>query len=198
MSKEKNKGKRQAPTANNQSERTFEQRVADTILQGATTRKTFDVEGFSFTITDPTPATLMMISAEISQLPKVNLQAENILQEVLTIAKDTHMLGRIAAILILGAKRIKQHNTITTAKRKRVWSWRKFKKVERNYSLKTIEEIDWLSNYILDNLTIKTLAAFISARLSEMQIGDFFGLTTSLSAVNTLKATKEVETVRGE
>lgn len=69
-----------------------------------------------------------------------------------------------------------------------------FKRKER-----TVEEIDWLSDYLLDNVTIKTLAELISVRLAEMQIGDFFGLTTSLSAVNIIKATKEVEeTVHGE
>ena len=177
----------------------FEQRVAEAILQGSLKGKVFEVGGEKYTVTEPTPATLMMVSAEVAKMPQVNANTDNVLHEILRTAKDTEVLGKIAAILIIGAKRIKEHRQKTVYLSSERLNF--FKRITTSFKRKerTVEEIDWLSEYLLDNVTIKTLAELISVRLAEMQIGDFFGLTTSLSAVNIIKATKEVEeTVHGE
>lgn len=178
--------------------------VAETILQTSTTGSTISIDGQEYTITDPTPATLMMVSSEVSKLPKVDMGSENILFEVLRTAKDMQPIGRIAAILILGAKRIREDNeqggnkgcsTPTT----RRYGWFAFlTKKNKKEVVRKKSELDTLAQKCLETVTIRTLSAFIGKRLSEMQVGDFFGLTTSLSAVNLLKATKEVETVHGE
>lgn len=177
----------------------FEQRVAEAILQGSLKGKAFEIGGEKYTVTEPTPATLMMVSAEVTKIPQVNANTDNVLHEILRTAKDTEVLGKIAAILIIGAKRIKEHRQKTVCLSSERLNF--FKRITTSFKRKerTVEEIDWLSEYLLDNVTIKTLAELISVRLAEMQIGDFFGLTTSLSAVNIIKATKEVEeTVHGE
>lgn len=188
----------QGVPAKDSDRKTTEQIVAETILQTATTGSTIDVDGQEFTITDPTPATLMMVSAEVSRMPRVNTKADNILFEVLRTAKDTNPIGRIAAILILGAKRIKEGHFIRAQKQSTRWSWRRMRRVREWKTIWRQSELDWLSEKLLDSLTIATLSELITKRLGEMQIGDFFGLTTSLSAINILKATKEVETPHGE
>lgn len=177
----------------------FEQRVSEAILQGSVNGKVFEVEGEKYPVTEPTPATLMMVSAEVTKMPRVNASSDNILNETLRTAKDAAVIGRIAAVLILGARRIKEHRLRTvnrkTSGKRRFPAWAEIPFRQR----KRVEELEWLSEYLLDNLTVKTLADLISMRLGEMQIGDFFGLTTSLSAVNILKATVEVEeTAHGE
>lgn len=179
-------------------QKTTEQIVAETILQTSTTGSKIDIDGMEYTITDPTPATLMMVSAEVSCMPHVNQQADNILFEVLRMAKDAQPIGRIAAILILGAKRVRENYEISWRKKVRKWSWRKFRHITEWKVMKTQNELDWLAEQLIDTLTTATLSNLIMKRLGEMQIGDFFGLTTSLSAINILKPTKEVETARGE
>lgn len=131
-----------------------------------------------YTVTPPTPATLIMASAYCAKLPKMNPYG-NIVTEILLHAKDAEAIGKVVAVLILGAKRINQNRKIRTGI---------FRK--RN-------EFEWLSQYLMENMTIKDVAKVIAQRLTEMQIGDFFGLTTSLSAVNITKATKEVGTQSG-
>lgn len=179
--------------------------MAETILQASTTGNTINIDGQEYTITDPTPATLMMVSSEVSKLPKVDMESENILFEVLRTAKDMQPIGRIAAILILGAKRIREGSeqggnkggsTPTTRRN----GWFSFLQTKNNNkeAVQKRSELDTLSQKCLETVTIRTLSAFIGKRLSEMQVGDFFGLTTSLSAVNLLKTTKEVETAHGE
>ena len=188
---------------NKNTSKTLEQVVAETILQASTTGSTITIDGQEYTITDPTPATLMMVSSEVSKLPKVDMGSENILFEVLRTARDMQPIGRIAAILILGAKRIREDSeqgedkggsTPTTRRN----GWFSFLTNNNKEAVQKRSELDTLAQKCLETVTIRTLSAFIGKRLSEMQVGDFFGLTTSLSAVNLLKTTKEVETAHGE
>lgn len=183
--------------------RTLEQRVVDTLVLDNLTGHTIEVAGKTYTFTDPTPATLMMVSAEVSQMPSIDSNTKNVLYEVLLKAKDAKPLGRIAAIMLLGAKRIKENHIITslTASNspKKKWSWRKLRFVHGGTTEKKQTELDWLADQILSGVTTKTLAQLIGKRIAEMQVGDFFGLTTSLSAINMIRATKEeVETAHGE
>ena len=50
-----------------------------------------------------------------------------------------------------------------------------------------------LSKIILDNIRPSVMLNIIIRRLNDLEIGDFFGITTSLSEINLLKPTKEVE-----
>lgn len=179
-------------------ERTIEEIVADTILQGNMTGKVITIDGKDYRITDPTPATLMMVSAEVSKMPHIDMHPDNILLEVLRTAKNAKPIGRIAAIMILGAKRIMEHNKVTLCKQTKRWSWRHFRYVHEWTESNSVNELDYLTKVILTSITIQTLSDFITERLKELQIGAFFGLTTTLSEVNILKPTKVVETAHGE
>ena len=160
-------------------QKTLEQQVCDTILQRKTT--SLEIEGRTYEIPAPTPATIMMVSAEVHKMPRIQQNPKSILNEALRTAKDCEALGRIAAILVLGAKRINENHKVVRSERRK-WNWRKFR-------FTTEQETE----SIMEELKPSTLNETITQRLMEMQVGDFFGLTTSLSAINTLEATKEVE-----
>jgi hypothetical protein len=172
----------------------LEKLVTDTILQRAS--ESIVIDGVEYPITPPTPATIILISKFASTLPVVNRSADNILYEVLVTAKDCSVIGKIAATLLLGAKRVKENRHVyleeTTEKRR--WSWAKMSYIVEKTTT-TIDkglELDYFAERILDEVTTETLLRIVSKRLGMMQIGDFFELTTSLSEANQLKRTKEV------
>lgn len=168
-------------------QKTLEQQVVDTILQRKTT--SLEIDGRTYEIPAPTPATLMMVSEETYNMPEIQQNPNSIMNETLRTAKDCKALGRIAAILVLGAKRIRENHKVETAQIKK-WSWRKFRFITET---KTESELDYIATRILEEISPRMLNEAITKRLLEMQVGDFFGLTTSLCATNILKATKEVE-----
>ena len=165
----------------------LEKIVTDTILQRAS--DVIVIDGTEYPITPPTPATLILVSELVAELPVINRHTDNIIREVLSSAKDLSVIGKITATLILGAKRIKERR-YKTIKQKR---WGVFSKTER------VLEIDYLAERILNDVTNKTLVELISKRLGMMQIGDFFEVTTFLSEANLIKRTREVvATVSGD
>ncbi|MCC8175532.1 MAG: hypothetical protein LIO91_03770 [Bacteroidales bacterium] len=173
---------------------TLEQKVADCILQQ--TSDTLEIEGHSFEICPPTPATLILISKLVSQLPVFDDKAENMMYEVLRTAKDLSIVGDICAAFIIGAKRIKENRKVVTksVEYKHRWSWRKLRKVtEPIVTARETTEFKWLAEELLYEVTNETLVRLVAKRLSMMQMADFFALTTSLSVANHLKRTKEVE-----
>lgn len=178
----------------------LEKLVSDAILQ--TSSDVIVIDGVEYPITPPTAGTVIMISELVSQLPVVNGQTDNVLLEVLGTAKDLSVIGKIAATLILGAKRIKErrYKTITHTTKTKRWSWRKFRfVVDRVTTTERALEVDYLAELILNEVTNETLVKLVSKRLGLMQIGDFFELTTFLSEVNHLKRTREVvATASGE
>ena len=98
------------------------------------------------------------------------------------------MLGDIVAVLILGAKGLT--NTVTRKViRKRFFGLIKSETEETV----TIDRKAELSKIILDNIRPSVMLNIIIRRLNDLEIGDFFGITTSLSEINLLKPTKEVE-----
>lgn len=180
---------------------TLEKAVADAILERASDSIT--VEGHKFDIAPPTPATLILISELVSTMPPVNRDAPNVLYEVLGTAKDLRVIGKIVATLILGAKRIRENRKIDEASetiKHRRWSWRKFRRVEtENVKARTSRfEVDWLADKLLYEVTPQIMLKITAKRLGNMQLADFFELTTSLSAANLTKRTKEVETAHGD
>lgn len=181
----------------NTENKTLEQRVVDTLVLDNLTGRGLNIGGETYIFTDPTPATLMMVSAEVSKMPSIDSHTKNVLYEVLLKAKDARTIGRIAAILLLGAKRIKEGHCVQRLRQERRWSWRKLRFINTQETGNE-PELEYLTDKILEEITTKTLAEFIGKRIAEMQVGDFFGLTTSLSAINMIRATKEVETAPGE
>lgn len=176
---------------------TLEKKVADAILERASDSITID--GNEYPIAPPSPATLILVSELVSTMPIVKKDAENALYEVLSTAKDLSVIGKIVATLMLGAKRIKEHRkvAIVNTEHSRKWSWRKLRFVMQN-TTKEVEELDYLSEKILEEVTPATLLKVVINRIGNMQVMDFFELTTSLSAANLLKRTKEVETTSGD
>lgn len=179
---------------------TIEKKVADTILQRSS--DSLGIDGNVYPIAPPSTATIILISELIAGMPEVRLDADNILFEVLNKAKGCKVLGKIVATLILGAKRVNEHRTVIVDKvvPKRVFSWKRMC-LETIYCRKEqmeVDELEHLSTLILEGCSPKTLREVVTKRLNNMQISDFFGLTTSLSEVNLLKRTKEVETASGE
>lgn len=179
---------------------TIEKKVTDTILQRSS--DSLEIDGNVYPIAPPSPATLILISEQIAEMPKVRLDTDNLLFEVLNKAKHCKAIGKIAATLILGAKRINEHRRITVEKvvQCRAFSWKRLRWENTCYRKKRVEvdELEHLSTLILEECSNKTLRELVTKRLNNMQISDFFGLTTSLSEANLLKRTKEVETAFGE
>lgn len=173
---------------------TIEQSVADAILQH---RSSIEVDGKAYEIASPTPATLILISSLISTLPRIEKNPKDILQEVLRVAKDYSIIGEIAAILILGAKRVEEKCIVETDEFiiEKVFSWRKLKyKSVAKKRIKEVLEKDALSHALLYNCSIDVISKIIATRLKDMQVSSFFAVTTSLYEVNLISPTKEVET----
>lgn len=173
---------------------TIEKRVADVVLERETESITLD--GTTYRIAPPTLATLIMTSELISTMPDINPDSENPLEEVLGNARHCRQLGKIAAVLILGAKRVSENRQVPVHQHKRGVLTRLFRRRHN----RTIAEVDRFAEIILHEVRPSVLQQILMRRLVDMEIGDFFGLTTSLSAANHLKPTREVEkaTASGE
>lgn len=175
--------------------KTIEQLAADTILDNSI--GTVTIDGKEYEVKSPTTATLIMVSALISQLPEIdpNTPHEDLIPTLMTAAPDCEILGRIAATLILGAKYIKQQpiTTVTTYNVERKWSWRHFRKVDKMVATQLpMFEVDYVADRILENMNAKELHEFINQVLTEAHLADFFVLTTSLRTKSLLTPTREV------
>lgn len=184
------------------TDKTIEQKVAETILERKAEVLTLD--GTDYEIAPPTLATIIMTSELVSLLPKINLESKDLLNEVLRNARYCRTLGKIAAVLILGAKRVQENRLVTPAtpsQEKPGGLKRIFRSARRNASgKKMIREVDYLAQIVLNELSPVTLQAILNRRLIDMQIADFFALTTSLTTANQINPTREVDeaTASGE
>ncbi len=167
-------------------EQTIESRVASAILEKKV--GSIEIEGNVYEIAPPSIATLILISELVSTLPIVeNVAKDKIVYSVLHHAKNFKALGDIAAILILGAKNIRQEVEIT--KEKRILGL-----FPKRSTIKVIvDKQAELSQLILENISPSVLFDIIVKRLNDMEVSHFFAITTSLSEANILKPTKEVE-----
>jgi hypothetical protein len=168
---------------------TIEKRVAGAILQEPSGKLT--INGQTYEVAPPSIATLISVSSLVQELPKTDRDA-GVLSEVLRTAKDSKVIGEIAATLILGAKRIRERRMVRVripAKRK--WNWRRLSFTDQTQ--KETTELQCLSETILDEVPPKELSELIGKRLIDMQVGDFFALTTSLSEIRMTKSTREVD-----
>lgn len=180
---------------------TIETKTAKTILEDD--RKKVTIAGKEYTIAEPSTATILMASALISELPNLRKpggeQADGtyIIQVVLDKAKGMRNIGKLLALLILGAKRVKEHRMIanehtqslTEPRKKGLWAT--INEWWRNKREKPREEIEVLTDEILDNLPPGKIYELLEPRLLDQDISGFFYLTTSLKLqANILEPTK--------
>ncbi len=162
---------------------TIEQKVAETILQNGSTML---IGGANYEVAPPSTATLILVSAEISKLPQIELTDDKeILPWVLSNAKDCGFLGDIVAILVLGAKGITETKKITKS--------HLFGLINSEEEV-FINHREILCKSLLEDYTPKQLKDVAIELLNRMEVGDFFGLTTFLLEINLTKPTREVVT----
>lgn len=174
-----------------------EQNAARTILGQSVGQ--VNVDGRTYDIPAPTTATLIMVSALATELPEfaTSIPKEDIVPTVLRTARHCNALGQIAAVLVLGAKRIRETPFATVEKYHNVrrWSWLRLRKTERVATTRqTVVERDYLAGKILAEMTSEALHELVVRILGEAGIADFFVLTTSLRTKRLLAPTREVET----
>lgn len=163
---------------------TSESRVSQTILQQP---EEIVVGDTTYHVAPPTVATIILLSELISFMPKIKANAENIIYESLSVAKDCRVLGDILATLILGAKGLMET--------KRVVKTRLFGLVKDEEEV-AINHKEMLAKKILEELRPSQLSNITNTLLSKMEIAFFFGISTSLSEINLLRQTKETETTQ--
>lgn len=167
---------------------TIENKVAAAILEKDIAE--MEIEGKTYKIAPPSIATLVLVSEIISHFPIVEQQVpkEKVLYYVLHYAKQFSALGEMTAILILGAKGLKEERIETVEKRYLFGLIRR--KQEREVIIDKKAE---LAKIIMENVRPSVLFNLVVKRLNQLEITSFFGITTSLSEANILKPTKEVE-----
>ncbi len=155
----------------------LEKRAANAILERP--HQSISIGGRIYTLSPPSVATLILISELIATFPQRDIAQQN-MPELLRSAHDYKALGRLSAILILGAKKIRKEE-----RRRRHPLLRP---IARFYPTPSKR----LARAILEEYSSEQLLQLILGRIADMEIGAFFSLTTSLAGVNLLKATREV------
>ena len=145
----------------------------------------------TYAIAPPSIATLIMLSEIASGLPKAGeVKAENILQWVGSNAKDYSALGELAAVLVLGAKAIMEDVELgQQAGKKGVSLFNR--PSSRDTKRGTLRQE--MAKKILREVSPAQLSEIIAKAFGSLELGDFFGITTSLGAVSILTPSKEVE-----
>ena len=173
-----------------QNAKTIETETSDAILQ---TPEEVTIGEKIYSVQPPSVATLILVSEAVSRLPHFDSTQENVLEQSLALAKDCEPLGEIAAILILGARGLKETVTeATDGERKGLRSLIPF----LNGKAVTTREIDRkaeLTRELLETQSPRELFNLTARLLKRMQIADFFGLTTFLTEINLLRQTKVEE-----
>jgi hypothetical protein len=169
--------------------RTIEEKVADTILEKS---QELSIGSKKYQVAPPSTATLILVSEAVSRLPHIVADPDKVVEESLSFGKDCRVLGDIAAILILGARHLKECVKVKQKTEKR-YLWGLFKR-------QVVEEVEEvrdrkaeLAQEILESYSPKALNMLVGGLLNKMEIGDFFGLTTFLIEINLMHQTK-VET----
>lgn len=145
----------------------------------------------TYAIAPPSIATLIMLSEIASGLPQGGeVKAENILQWVVSNAKDYKALGELAAVLVLGAKAIMEDEELgQQASKKGVSLFNR--PSSRDMKRGTLRQE--MAKKILREVSPAQLSEIIAKAFGSLELGDFFGITTSLGAVSILTPSKEVE-----
>ncbi|HBC28973.1 MAG TPA: hypothetical protein DC006_04790 [Prevotellaceae bacterium] len=178
---------------------TIESKVAQAILQQA---DEVTVRGITYRVEQPTLATLAMLSELVSTLPDYDM-GQSVIANVLAHAgQAAGTLARIAALLILGAARVRECRTATleTTTMHRRWSWRRMRRTDTPLvERRRVSEYDRLAHDLEQGTSPADINSIITKRLCDMQVGDFFAVTASLKGQDILAATREAgETASGE
>lgn len=160
----------------------IEKKVADTILENPLTIR---VGRTSYEVAPPSVGTLIRVSEAVSRLPHTKLDSEKVLQECLSVGKECAVLGEIAAILILGAKRCRE-----AVERRLVSGGVYLFGLVDTRRWAEVNAVEELTREVLDNCSPRQTFDIITRILGTLELSDFFALTTFLSGVNLLRATK--------
>lgn len=168
----------------------IETKVAQTILQQP---EEITVGDKVYKAAPPSAATLILASEAVARMPKIQLNTERIVDEVLAIGKDCRPMGEIVAIMILGAKGLTEtRKTVKTVEKRRFWGL--IKEAEQVEVEEVIDHKTALAKSLLEDITPRALHNLAARLLQRSQVADFFGLTTFLTEINLLRQTREVET----
>ena len=151
----------------------IQQKTAETILQQT---QPVTILGSTYHVPQPTLATLILVSQEISHIPMEELNREKALGEAFQKAPYGKHIARALAIMILGAPNPK------------ITLWERLKKLFSNHK----KELQVLTNKILYQLSIQDTGTLLIQQLGKMQTTDFFMLITFLNEANLLKPTRKV------
>lgn len=166
---------------------TIEQKVASAILEKPLSK--IEVGGATYEVAPPTIATLILCSEIISTFPIVeNVPQDKILYSVLHYAKDFRKLGDLCAVLILGATGLSEERVEEITEKHFGGLIRHKKRIKIK-----IDKQAELSKLILETMSPSVIFDCIIKRLEDMEIGSFFGITTSLAEVNLIKPTRGVD-----
>jgi len=166
---------------------TIEEKVSSAILQKDVAE--LEINGKTYPIAAPSISTLILVSEIVSTLPVVEKTDDpNVkVASVLRYAKDYKALGDIIAVLILGRNGLKEEREIIET----VTICHGLIKRKVKHTI-TVDRKAELSQQIIDNVRPSVALELIVNRLRDMEVSDFFSLTTSLSEANLLKRTTEV------
>lgn len=170
------------------AEQTLEQKTAQAVLQQPIE---VEIREKKYKIAPPSIATLILVSEAVSLLPAIRLDAEKIVEEVLSTAKACRPIGDIIATLILGSKNL----TETVEKEVEEQHSRLFGLIRwtsRKTVTETIDRKAELAKELLEELSPQEMYNLFAKALANMQLQDFFGLTTFLTETNLLRPTKVV------
>ena len=156
-----------------EKKKTMEREVAETILQK---KQTITIGRRRYKVAQPTAATLILMSAEVSDLPEGMRIAsgEDYFFATLRNAKDCKTVGRILATMMIGAS-----------------PWLLVQMVRR-------VRIRIRGRKLLARHSPRQLNAANTELLRGMQVADFFALTAFLSGQNIIKETKAGTTASGQ
>jgi len=174
---------------NTQQGRTLEEKAADTILQKT---KEVKIGKRTYKVAPPSTATLIMVSEAVSKLPlhKFDNNPEKMLEQVLAYGRDCRAVGEIAAILVLGARGCYPYRIGRRCVTKScLWGLIKYKKYLEPLQ-PIVDPKAELTQDILELMSPAQITELIMSILGDMQVADFFGLTTFLSEINLLRKTK--------
>lgn len=156
------------------SNKTIEQQVADTILQKT---ESVRIGAREYTFAQPTASTVIAVSAAVSKMPRVELDDKNVLTETLRVARDCSPIGEILAYLLCGSKGYFSRGL------KKKWLEYKIRK---------------MSARLLERHTPNELKTLSVTLLAKTDLASFFELSTFLTEINLLKATKVETTASGQ
>lgn len=169
--------------------KTTEKRVAEEVLQRP---ETITIAGTEYEVAPPSVATIIMVSEAVAELPHMSLDSDNLVEDMLREARNCRPIGKAVAVMVLGAKRIREDEERRREARTHGWL-HKLPLIGRMFRRgRDTGLLGRLSEKILEDAEPKELQQAMAALIMRMQLGDFFGLTTFLNGVNMTKPTREV------